>query len=151
MITLKIGAVLYCLFDVVNIQLFFFSSVHLFSLPECTVSIPLLRRPLAVLTASNNSLFLGLMIHSHAPMAPMNRSRMVVQCMVVQCIVLGQFVFKPLLHLTTRILTLGLHLLWFGPVMLAVFQDGISLNCLNIFNGVFTAILKYAAAFSSLK
>ena len=37
------------------------------------------------------------------------------------------------------------------PVMLAVFKDGISLNCLNIFNGVFTAILKYAAAFSSLK
>ena len=69
--------------------------------------------------------------------------------MVVQCIVLGQFVFKLLLHLTTRILTLGLHLLW--PVMLAVFQDGISLHSLNIFNGVFTAILKYAAAFSSLK
>ena len=67
--------------------------------------------------------------------------------MVVECLVLGQFVFKPLVHLT--ILTLGLHLLW--PVMLAVFQDGISLNCLNIFNGVFTAILKYAAAFSSLK
>ena len=76
---------------------------------------------------------------------------MVVQCMVVQCIVLGQFVFKPLVHLTTRILTLGLHLLWFRPVMLAVSQDGISLHRLNIFNGVFTAILKYAAAFSSLK
>ena len=71
--------------------------------------------------------------------------------MVVQCLVLGQLVFKPLVHLTTRILTLGLHLLWFMPVMLAVSQDGISLHRLNIFNGVFTAILKYAAAFSSLK
>ena len=48
--TLKIGTVLYCLFEVVNIL--FFSGQFTCFLPVCTVSIPLLGRLVAIRTAS---------------------------------------------------------------------------------------------------